>query len=72
MCFGEFFRIVAADPARMGLRQGEHRQLHELCAVHRAVEQGESRGIDHVFRIVQHQHAHAYALAVLVLLDRPV
>ena len=51
---GELLAVVAADQRETRLRLGQDRQLHEIRLVHRAVEQAERRGIDHVLGIVQH------------------
>ena len=50
----------------MTLRQREHRKLDEMCVPQRLVEQVERGGIDHVFRIVQHDHPCSHARALLV------
>jgi hypothetical protein len=57
MRLGEFLAVMAADQARLALRFGQDRQLHEVRLVERTIEQPECGGIDHVLGVVQHDHS---------------
>ncbi len=63
---------MARDPARSWLRFGPHRKLNELGPVQRVVQHPQSRGIDHIFRIVQQDHAEGLARLLLFPAKRAV
>ena len=51
---GELVAIMAADPARIGIGQRQHRQLDHRCAFDQAIEDLELERVDHVLGVVEH------------------
>ena len=72
VAFGEFVGIMASDPARLRLRFGAHRQLHEIAQHQRRVDRLERGGMYHVLGIVQHNAGKGAARAGLVRFQRAV
>ena len=72
MALGELVRIMAADPAGMALRQGQHGKLDEGVILDSPVEQADGGRINDIFRVVEHHHPVGLPATPLVQFDRAI
>gem|GEM_PF-3198265 len=63
MALGEFVAIMAADPARIGIKQGDHGQLDHRRLLGHHVEQFDLERVDQILGIVEHHRLSGPAFA---------